>query len=42
MIRGYATNRDVVPNFLQAFDVDDGRAPCPSGPGPSPRPRPCS
>jgi len=29
MIRGYATNRDVVPNFLQAFDVDDGRAPCP-------------
>jgi hypothetical protein len=29
MIRGYATNRDVVPDFLQAFDVDDGRAPCP-------------
>ena len=29
MIRGYATNRDVVPGFLQAFDVDDGRAPCP-------------
>ena len=29
MIRGYATGRDVVPNFLQAFDVDDGRAPCP-------------
>jgi hypothetical protein len=29
MIRGYATNRDVVPNFLQSFDVDDGRAPCP-------------
>ena len=29
MIRGYATSRDVVPNFLQAFDVDDGRAPCP-------------
>ncbi len=29
MVRGYATNRDVVPNFLQAFDVDDGRAPCP-------------
>ncbi len=29
MIRGYATNRDVVPEFLQAFDVDDGRAPCP-------------
>ena len=29
MIRGYSTNRDVMPNFLQAFDVDDGRAPCP-------------
>jgi Protein of unknown function (DUF1549)/Protein of unknown function (DUF1553) len=29
MIRGYATSRDVVPSFLQAFDVDDGRAPCP-------------
>jgi len=29
MIRGYATDRDVVPGFLQAFDVDDGRAPCP-------------
>ena len=29
MIRGYSSNRDVVPNFLQAFDVDDGRAPCP-------------
>ena len=29
MIRGYATSRDVVPNFLQSFDVDDGRAPCP-------------
>ncbi|MHC5539107.1 DUF1549 and DUF1553 domain-containing protein [Singulisphaera rosea] len=29
MIRGYSTNRDVVPTFLQAFDVDDGRAPCP-------------
>ena len=29
MIRGYSPNRDVVPNFLQAFDVDDGRAPCP-------------
>ena len=25
MIRGYSTSRDVVPNFLQAFDVDDGR-----------------
>lgn len=29
MVRGFATNRDVVPNFLQSFDVDDGRAPCP-------------
>jgi hypothetical protein len=29
MIRGYSTNRDVVPNFLQAFDLDDGRVPCP-------------
>ena len=29
MVRGYSTNRDVVPNFLQVFDVDDGRAPCP-------------
>ncbi len=29
MIRGYANNRDVVPSFLQAFDADDGRAPCP-------------
>jgi hypothetical protein len=29
MIRGFSTSRDVVPNFLQAFDVDDGRAPCP-------------
>ena len=29
MIRGYSTNRDVVPDYLQAFDVEDGRAPCP-------------
>ncbi len=29
MIRGYSTSRDVMPNFLQAFDVDDGRAPVP-------------
>jgi hypothetical protein len=29
MIRGFSTSRDVVPNFLQSFDVDDGRAPCP-------------
>jgi hypothetical protein len=29
MVRGFSTSRDVVPNFLQAFDADDGRAPCP-------------
>jgi hypothetical protein len=29
LVRGYSTSRDVVPAFLQAFDVDDGRAPCP-------------
>jgi Protein of unknown function (DUF1553)/Protein of unknown function (DUF1549) len=29
MIRGFSTSRDVVPNFLQVFDVDDGRLPCP-------------
>jgi hypothetical protein len=29
MIRGYSSSRDVTSNFLQAFDVDDGRAPCP-------------
>ena len=29
MVRGYSTSRDVTPTFLQAFDVDDGRAPCP-------------
>ena len=29
MIRGYANNREVMPDFLQAFDADDGRAPCP-------------
>ena len=29
MVRGFSSNRDVTPNFLQAFDVDDGRAPCP-------------
>ena len=23
------TNSEVTPNFLQVFDVDDGRAPCP-------------
>jgi hypothetical protein len=29
LIRGYSASRDVTPTFLQAFDVDDGRAPCP-------------
>jgi hypothetical protein len=29
MVRGYSSSRDVTPNFLQVFDVDDGRAPCP-------------
>ncbi|MBY0503504.1 MAG: DUF1549 and DUF1553 domain-containing protein [Bryobacteraceae bacterium] len=29
IVRGFSTSREVVPNFLQAFDVDDGRAPCP-------------
>ncbi len=29
MIRGFSTSREVTPNFLQSFDVDDGRAPCP-------------
>jgi Protein of unknown function (DUF1553)/Protein of unknown function (DUF1549) len=29
IIRGFSTSRDVVPNFLQSFDVEDGRAPCP-------------
>ena len=29
LMRGYSPSRDVTPNFLQAFDVDDGRAPCP-------------
>jgi Protein of unknown function (DUF1553)/Protein of unknown function (DUF1549) len=27
--RGYHQSMDVMPNFLQAFDADDGRAPCP-------------
>jgi hypothetical protein len=27
--RGYHQSMDVMTNFLQAFDVDDGRAPCP-------------
>ena len=29
MTRGYSPNRDVTSNFLQSFDADDGRAPCP-------------
>jgi hypothetical protein len=29
MIRGFTPSREVMPNFLQAFDVDDGRLPCP-------------
>ncbi len=29
MVRGFSTSREVVPNFLLSFDVDDGRAPCP-------------
>lgn len=27
--RGYLPNKDVMPNFLTAFDADDGRVPCP-------------
>lgn len=29
MTRGYSSSRDVLSSFLQAFDVDDGRVPCP-------------
>jgi hypothetical protein len=29
MVRGFTPSRDVMPHFLQAFDVDDGRLPCP-------------
>ncbi len=29
MVRGYSASREVTPNFLQTFDVEDGRAPCP-------------
>jgi hypothetical protein len=29
IVRGFSTNREIVPNFLQSFDVEDGRAPCP-------------
>jgi hypothetical protein len=29
MFRGFSSSRDATPNFLQTFDVDDGRVPCP-------------
>ena len=29
MVRGYIPSTDVMSNFLQSFDVDDGRTPCP-------------
>ena len=29
LVRGYIPSRDVMNNFLTAFDVDDGRTPCP-------------
>ncbi len=29
LTRGYSASRDVMPGFLSAFDVDDGRTPCP-------------
>ena len=29
MTRGFSSDRDAMPSFLQAFDVDDGRVPCP-------------
>jgi hypothetical protein len=29
LVRGYSSSRDVTPAFLQTFDVDDGRVPCP-------------
>jgi hypothetical protein len=29
VVRGYSASREVTPTFLQTFDVDDGRAPCP-------------
>ncbi len=29
IVRGFSTSREIVPNFLQAFDVDDGRVSCP-------------
>ena len=29
LVRGYIPSTDVMTNFLTAFDVDDGRTPCP-------------
>lgn len=29
MARGYTASTEFMPNFLKAFDVDDGRVPCP-------------
>jgi hypothetical protein len=29
MMRGYSPSSDLTPSFLQTFDVDDGRVPCP-------------
>ncbi len=29
IVRGFSSSRNVTPDFLQSFDVDDGRAPCP-------------
>lgn len=29
LTRGYSSNQDVTSNFLQSFDADDGREPCP-------------
>ena len=29
LVRGFSTSRDVMPDFLQSFDVDDGRVSCP-------------
>jgi len=29
LTRGYSSSRDVTSNFLQSFDADDGREPCP-------------
>jgi hypothetical protein len=29
LVRGYSSQREILPHFLQVFDVDDGRVPCP-------------